>query len=164
MTTVRRSSSLPAAAGHHTADIGKKTATRAMAHVARWSLYPRTRRLVLDWLLEHFLNLGFELLIRHGADHPHALQLAGFDGAEHKRRRPVDARRRAFGDVLVDGGFELVRVDAGLELGHVQRRRLRVSAQLVGLELIRVDDHGVPQFPELALLGRTASRRGAAPR
>jgi hypothetical protein len=29
---------LPAAAGHHSPDIGKKTATRAIAHVAGWSL------------------------------------------------------------------------------------------------------------------------------
>jgi hypothetical protein len=44
MTTIRRSSSLPAAAGHHTADIAKKTATRAIAHVAPWSLAPRMRQ------------------------------------------------------------------------------------------------------------------------
>jgi hypothetical protein len=44
MTTIRRSSSLPAAAGHHTAAIGKKSATRAIAHVAPLSLTPRMRQ------------------------------------------------------------------------------------------------------------------------
>jgi hypothetical protein len=38
MTTIRRSSSLPAAAGYDASGIGKKKATRAIAHVAGWSL------------------------------------------------------------------------------------------------------------------------------
>src|SRR5450755_913620 len=170
MTTIRRSSILHRAARHYGSHPyggslrPKKIGPSASLRVARLVSMPRTRRSVLDGLLEHFLNLGFELRVRHGAYHAHTLQLAVLDASDHERGRSVDPGRRSFRDVLVDRRAKLVRIDARLELGHVHRYRLRVSAELVGLELARVDDHRVPQFPELALLRRTACRSGAAPR
>src|SRR5256885_6727621 len=77
---------------------------------------------------------------------------------DEKGRRPVHARFFAVADVGVDLRFELMRVDARVELRGVEAQFDRVLLQIGCAQLRRVGKQTVMVWPEFSLL--VGARRG----
>src|SRR4029453_10056144 len=76
--------------------------------------------LLLAGLLQHLLNLRIELGVGLRPDQTHALELVVFDVSDHERWRSLHSGDTALGNILIDLRLELVGLETGLELGHVE--------------------------------------------
>src|SRR3954469_18975335 len=96
--------------------------------------------------------LGCELLVDDLLERVVRLRTADRAAVDEEGRRSVHACLLAVAQVGVDLGLELVRVDAGVELGGVEAELRRVLLQIGAAQLRRVGKQAVMVRPELSLL------------